>query len=72
MENGHLFGLFIEDDERPMFRGYCGDLDEARRRGQQLADIEGLPCVVVAIEGYTEVGRFSPFSPSTAPRRLVM
>ncbi len=71
MENHREFGVFIEDDEGPVFKEYSGEIEEAKRRGQRVADIEGLPSVVFAIKGYTEVARFSPCSPLTAPGRPV-
>ena len=67
MPDDREFGVFIEDDEGPVFKEYCGELEEAKRRGQRLADMEGLPAVVFAIKGYAELARFSPCSPLTAP-----
>jgi hypothetical protein len=67
MPDGHEFGVFMEDDEGPVFKEYCGELEEAKRRGQRVADIEGTPTVLFTIKGYTEIARFSPCSPLSAP-----
>lgn len=65
------FGVFVEDDEGPVLKEYCNDLDEAKRRGQRLADVEGLPAVIFTIKGYREVARFAPYSSLTAPSRPI-
>jgi hypothetical protein len=50
----------IEDDEELVFREYCGELEQAKRRGQRLADTEGLPALIFTIEGYRDIAELSP------------
>lgn len=71
MSQDRELALFIEDDEGPVFREYCVELDEGKRRGQHLADMEGLPTLLFTLEGYREVARFSPCTSLTAPRRAL-
>lgn len=71
MPQEYEFGLFVEDDEGPVLRECCADLEQAERRCQQLADIEGLPSLIFTLGSYKEIARFTPLSPLTAPSRPV-
>jgi hypothetical protein len=63
MSQDHQYGLFVEDDEGLVFREYCTDLESAKRRGQRLADMEGMPSMIYTIKDYRELARFSPTRP---------
>lgn len=54
------FALFLEDDEGPLWRQDCGDLEEANRKGQELADREGLPCFIFSFKDCRQLGLFEP------------
>jgi hypothetical protein len=45
----HPFALFIEDHKGPLFRECCDDLEEAKRKAQELADREGFPFFVFSL-----------------------
>ncbi len=67
MLQDHRFGLFIEDDEGLVFREYCSNLENAKLRGQHLANMEGSPSFLYVIKGYKEVACFSPSGQNKAP-----
>jgi hypothetical protein len=56
------FGLFLQDGKGPLWRESFADLDEARRKAEEVARTEGLECFVYNLKTYTEVVRFSPRS----------
>ncbi len=62
--------IFVEDDEGLVFREYCSDLKNGVRRGQHLADMEGLNSVIMTVKNYRELARFSPAARTTAPPPL--
>jgi len=68
MSQDHQYGLFLEDDEGLVFREYCTDLESAKRRGQHLANMEGVPSLIYTIKGYKELARFSP-APDRSPAK---
>jgi hypothetical protein len=54
------FGLFLQDKEGPLCRGFFTDLDEAKRTAQKLASEEGLEFFVFNFKNYKEVVRAFP------------
>jgi hypothetical protein len=54
------FALFLEDRNGPLWRQNCRDLEEAKRKGQELADSEGLPCFIFSYHDCRELSRFEP------------
>jgi len=54
------FAIFIEDGKGPLFREYCADLTEAKRRAEELAELEGLPFIVFSFQQARQVARFKP------------
>lgn len=54
------FGLFIKDEEGPLWRGFFADLDEAKRTAQKLANEEGFEFFVFSLKDSTEVARAFP------------
>ncbi len=58
----HLFGLFIQDEEGPLLRDFYTDLDEAKRKAQELATNEGFEFFVFDFKDSSEIARFLPVS----------
>jgi hypothetical protein len=54
------FGLFIEDEKGPLWRGFFADLDEAKRTAQKLANKERFEFFVFSLKDFTEVARAFP------------
>ena len=54
------FALFVEDEKGPMFREFCSDMGEARRKAQDMADREGFPVLIFSFIETRQVGRFKP------------
>ena len=54
------FGLFIQDEEGPLWRGFFADLDEAKRTAQKLANEERFEFFVFSLKDFTEVARAFP------------
>jgi len=54
------FGLFVENEEGPLWRGFYADLDEAKRTAQNLANEEGLEFFIFSLKDFTEVARAFP------------
>jgi len=61
------FAIFREYEKGPLFREFCSDLDEARRKAQEMADQEGLPFIVFSFVQPRQVGRFKP-KPKETPQ----
>jgi hypothetical protein len=63
-EGPHLpdqpFALFVEDEQGPLFREFCDNLEEAQRKAQDMADLEGFPFLIFSFVKSKEVGRFKP------------
>jgi hypothetical protein len=54
------FGLFLQDKEGPLWRGFYADLDEAKRTAQKLANEEGFEFFIFSLKDFTEVARAFP------------
>lgn len=63
---GQPFALFIDNENGPLFRQHCDDLEDARRIAQELADSEGWPFLVFSFKDTRQVGRFKPRTQKTA------
>jgi hypothetical protein len=60
MPEDRPLALFLEDDKGTVLRGYCSDVEEARRRAQELADREGYPFLVFRFPTCRQIARFKP------------
>ena len=60
MPHDHQFGLFIQDDKGPLYRGFYTDLEDAKRKAQELADKEGYEFFIYNFKGFIEIARFYP------------
>jgi hypothetical protein len=69
MENSaeRPFAIFVEDRQGPLFKEFCADIAEARRKAQELADREGFPCLIFSFDKSRQVGRFKPKPKITGP-----
>lgn len=67
MSADHPFALFADDENGPVFRHYCDDVEEARRRAQELAEREGCTFLVFSFKDRRQVGRFKPGVSLRAP-----
>lgn len=54
------FALFSQDEKGPLWRGFFNNLDEAKRKAQELADLEGIEFFVYNLKSAIEVARFFP------------
>jgi hypothetical protein len=52
--------LFLEDEKGPLFQEFCADLEQARRKAQELANRQGLPVIIFSFVEARQVGRFKP------------
>ncbi|MGH9377960.1 MAG: hypothetical protein ACRD1I_04095 [Terriglobia bacterium] len=57
------FCLFVQHDKGPLWRGFFNDLDEAKRKAQELADREGFEFFIYNLQSSTEIARFFPSRP---------
>ncbi|HEV2498361.1 MAG TPA: hypothetical protein VGY31_02125 [Terriglobia bacterium] len=57
------FALFVKDDKGTLWRGFFNDLDEAKRKAQELADLEGFEFFVYDFKTASEIARFFPRKP---------
>lgn len=57
------FGLFVQDDQGTLWRGFFNDLDEAKRKAQELADLEGFEFFIYDFKTASEITRFFPRKP---------
>jgi len=64
------FALFRDDKQGPLWREFFDDLEDARRRGQQLAVAEGAEYFVFSLETNAEVARFLPRRANVSNERL--
>lgn len=60
MASEDQFGLFSQDEHGPLWRGFFNDLDEAKRKAQELADLEGLEFFIYNLKSLSEIARFFP------------
>jgi hypothetical protein len=60
MPEDHQFGLFVEDGRGPLWRGFYHDLEIAKKKGEELADKEGLEFFIFNFKNFSEIARFSP------------
>ena len=60
MRAAHLYGLFSQDREGPLFRAFCYDLEEAKLKARSLADKEGLVYLIFDFHRLVEVDRMVP------------
>jgi hypothetical protein len=67
MPNDNKFALFEDDGKGPLWREFFANLDEAKRRAQQLADDKGHECFVFCLTKYSEVARSFPPSGNHRP-----
>jgi hypothetical protein len=68
-----VFALLIVSDRGPIFREFCTDLDKAKRRGQELADLEKLPFLIFSFDRGRAIGRLQPKpSPEYCRERAVL
>jgi len=56
----HQFGLFQDDECRPIWRGSFTDLEQAKRQAREFADEERQEFFVCRCEDYSEVARLFP------------
>jgi len=63
------FGLYEEDERGRMWRASFAELDEAKRRGEQLAKDEGKDYVVYNFKSCREVARLCPAKSEPSPAR---
>lgn len=56
----HSFGLFMEDEKGPLWRGFFDNLTRAKKAARELAEREGLEFFVFSFQDYTEVTRAFP------------
>jgi hypothetical protein len=54
------FAIFVEDEKGPLFREYCADLTEAKRRTEELAELEGFPFIIFSFQQGRQVARVEP------------
>ena len=54
------FGLFIQEQDGALWRGFFADLDEAKRTAQKLANEERFEFFVFSLKDFTEVARAFP------------
>jgi hypothetical protein len=60
MLDDYPFTVFADDDKGPMFRDFCADLKEARRKAQQMADSERCPFMIFSFSENKQIGSFEP------------
>lgn len=60
MSRENQFGLFSQDEKGPLWRAFFSDLEDAKRKAQKLADLEGLEFFIYDFELDGEVARFYP------------
>jgi hypothetical protein len=60
MAHDQKFGLFQDDEGRPLWRASFADLDEAKRNARKLAEEERQEFFVCRFEDYSEVARVFP------------
>ena len=60
MPYDHQFGLFIQDEKGPLWRGFFTDLDAARKAAEELARKENSEFFVFNFKNFTEVARSFP------------
>lgn len=63
MPYDHQFGLFIQDEKGPLWRGFFADLDAAKQTAQELANRENREFFVFNFKNFTEVARSFPPRP---------
>lgn len=61
------FALFVQDSQGTLWREYFNDLDEAKRKAQELADLEGFEFFIYDFKTASEIARFFPRQPK--PRK---
>ena len=54
------FGLFIQDERGPAWRGTSTDLHDAERKAQEIANTEGVECFVYSFKKFKEIVRCYP------------
>jgi hypothetical protein len=54
------FGLFLQEQDGALWRGFFSDLDEAKRAAQRLANEERFEFFVFSLKDFTEVARAFP------------
>jgi hypothetical protein len=52
--------IFIQDEKGPLFREFCNDFKEGRRRAQELADRERFSFFLFSFKEMKEIARFEP------------
>ena len=60
MPHDNQFGLFIHDDQGPLYRGFYNDLDVCKREAQHLADQDGFPYFIVNFKTMVRIATFKP------------
>ncbi len=60
MSDGDDFGLFVQDEDVPLWRACFTDLGAAKIRAQELANEEGFEFFVFNFRDRSEVARFFP------------
>ncbi|MGH7870332.1 MAG: hypothetical protein ACREP9_22480 [Candidatus Dormibacteraceae bacterium] len=66
MSREDQFGLFSQDEKGPLWRGFFNDLDEAKRKAQELADVEGFEFFIYNLRSLSEIARFFRSRPKPA------
>ena len=64
------FALFVHEEKGPFWRGFYSDLEEAKRRAQELANEEGFEFFIFRFKDKSEIARFFPakHSPARTPK----
>jgi len=62
------FGLFVQDEDGALWRGFFADLDEAKRTAQKLANEERFEFFVFSLKDFTEVARAFPVGLTSGAR----
>ena len=60
MPYDHQFGLFMQDEKGPLWRGFFTDLEAARKAAEELATREHCEFFVFNFKNFTEVARAFP------------